>query len=140
MVVAARTVSQVAVHMAIAFSIMYVLTGSVAFGGLAAVLEPVINVALLPLHQRMWRKICITVMNNYAAATRVAAEKTSQLALHMGVAFAVMYFATGSLAFGGLAAVLEPICNVLMLPLHDQVWQKIGSQFKRSQARSFAVF
>ena len=54
-----------------------------------------------------------------------ALKTTSQIALHMGVAFAVMYVATGSLAFGGIAAVVEPICNVMLLPLHDRLWKRI---------------
>jgi len=29
-----------------------------------------------------------------------------------------------SLAFGGLAAILEPVCNVLLLPIHDRFWDK----------------
>jgi uncharacterized membrane protein len=36
-----------------------------------------------------------------------------------------LYLATGSLAFGGLAAVLEPVCNVLLMPLHDRVWDNL---------------
>ncbi|MGV3653495.1 MAG: DUF2061 domain-containing protein [Noviherbaspirillum sp.] len=54
-----------------------------------------------------------------------ALKTTSQIGLHMGVAFAVMYVATGSLAFGGIAAVVEPICNVMLLPLHDRLWKRI---------------
>ena len=54
----------------------------------------------------------------------IAARKTSQVLLHMGVAFAVMYLLTGSVAFGGIAAIVEPICNVLLLPLHDRVWDR----------------
>lgn len=45
--------------------------------------------------------------------------------LHMAVAFAVMYAVTGSLAFGGIAAVIEPAVNVLLLPLHDRLWLRI---------------
>lgn len=52
------------------------------------------------------------------------AQKTSQVILHMSVAFGVTYAFTGSLATGGLAAILEPICNVLLLPLHDRLWNK----------------
>ncbi|MFW7340930.1 DUF2061 domain-containing protein [Pollutimonas sp. H1-120] len=52
------------------------------------------------------------------------ARKTSQMALHMSVAFAVTYICTGSLATGGLAAILEPVCNVVLLPLHDKLWSK----------------
>jgi uncharacterized membrane protein len=53
------------------------------------------------------------------------AEKISLTAMHMIVAFSVIYVATGSAAFGGLAAVLEPIVNVMLMPLHDRVWDKL---------------
>lgn len=54
-----------------------------------------------------------------------AARTTSQVLLHMGVAFGVMWGATGSVAFGGVAAVVEPLCNVALLPLHDRLWAHI---------------
>jgi uncharacterized membrane protein len=61
----------------------------------------------------------------------LAAKTTSQMLLHMGVAFAVMYAVTGSVAFGGVAAVLEPLCNVLLLPLHERVWRRIQRRLRR---------
>lgn len=54
-----------------------------------------------------------------------AAKATSQIGLHMSIAFAVMYAATGSIAFGGLAAMIEPLCVVILLPFHDRLWDKI---------------
>lgn len=57
MITAAKTASQVAVHMSVAFLIMYAFTGSVAFGGLAAILEPICVVGILPLHDRAWKMI-----------------------------------------------------------------------------------
>jgi uncharacterized membrane protein len=54
MVMAAKSASQMALHMVVAFGVMYAVTGSLAFGGLAAVIEPVVNVVLLPLHERAW--------------------------------------------------------------------------------------
>ena len=54
MVVAAKSMSQVLLHMAVAFGVMYTVTGSLAFGGLAAIIEPVVNVVLLPLHDKLW--------------------------------------------------------------------------------------
>ncbi|XLZ70160.1 DUF2061 domain-containing protein [Massilia sp. SR12] len=122
MAVAAKKLSQVSTHMAIAFGLMYALTGSLAFGGLAAVLEPVINVALLPYHERAWLKLRARYANRRLALR--AAEKFSQTLMHAGVAFGVLYSATGSLAFGGLAAVLEPIINVIALPLHDRLFER----------------
>jgi uncharacterized membrane protein len=122
MVAAAKKTSQVATHMAIAFVIAYAVTGSVVFSGLAIIIEPVINVLLLPLHEKAWSAVHVRAADKGDRYLRVAAEKLSQTALHMAVAFAVMYIATGSLAFGGMAAVLEPVCNVLLLPVHDRFW------------------
>ena len=123
MIVAAKKLSQVTTHMAIAFTLMYVMTGSMAFGGLAAILEPVINVAFLPIHEGFWRRI--RARSAYSATALLAAEKLSQTLFHMVVAFGVMYWATGSAAFGGVAAVLEPILNVIALPYHDRLWERL---------------
>ncbi|AXA92442.1 DUF2061 domain-containing protein [Massilia sp. YMA4] len=126
MIVAAKKLSQVATHMTLAFGLMYVMTGSLAFGGLAAIIEPVINVALLPLHEGFWRRLRARA-GRYATAV-LAAEKLSQTGFHMIVAMAVMYWATGSLALGGLAAVLEPILNVVALPYHDRLWERFEAR------------
>ena len=132
MIIAARSVSQVVTHMGVAFAVMYALTGSVAFGGLAALVEPIVNVALLPLHKKFW-----TQLRQDRVAWQIpywiGAEKISQVGMHMAVAFGVMYWATGSLAFGGLAAILEPVCNVIVLPFHDRAWERIGQRLERSQ-------
>lgn len=125
MVVAAKKTSQVIAHMAIAFAIAYAVTGSVVFGGLAIFIEPVINVMLLPHHEKAWAAIRARASDERNRYLRSAAEKLSQTSFHMAIAFAVMYFATGSLAFGGMAAVLEPVCNVLLLPVHDRFWDKL---------------
>ena len=125
MVVAAKKTSQVIAHLAIAFVITYAVTGSMLIGGLALLIEPIINVLLLPFHEKAWGAIRARARDERDRYMKVAAEKISQTVLHMGIAFGVMYFATGSLAFGGLAAVLEPICNVILLPIHDRFWDKL---------------
>lgn len=132
MVVAAKKTSQVVAHLAIAFVITYAMTGSMLIGGLALVIEPVINVLLLPFHEKAWHAIRAGARDARDRYIKVAAEKISQTVLHMGVAFGVMYFATGSLAFGGLAAVLEPICNVILLPIHDRFWDKLALRLNRA--------
>jgi uncharacterized membrane protein len=128
MVTAAKKISQVITHTSIAFAITYWVTGSFVFGGLAALLEPIINVMLLPSHGRLWEKIRRSAKTSQSKYLTIASEKVSQTLLHMAVAFAVMYWATGSLAFGGLAAVLEPICNVIALPFHDRAWEKLRAR------------
>lgn len=65
-----------------------------------------------------------------------AAKTVSQVAMHMSVAFAVMYVATGSLALGGVAAVVEPICNVMLLPLHDKMWERIRARVDARKANA----
>lgn len=122
----ARKGSQVITHMAIGFAIAYAFTGSVALGGLAVLIEPVLNVLLLPFHERAWaRKVHgATGQRRYLM---LSLEKISQTAMHASVAFLVMFFATGSVAFGGMAAVLEPVCNVILMPLHDRLWDNVRS-------------
>lgn len=132
MVIAAKRTSQVVAHMAIAFAIAYAVTGSFVVGGLAIVIEPVINVLLLPLHEKVWSLIRARAASERDRYLRIAAEKLSQTIFHMAVAFTVMYFATGSLAFGGMAAVLEPVCNVLLLPVHDRFWDWLEVRFSDS--------
>lgn len=65
-----------------------------------------------------------------------AAKTTSQVLVHMGVAFATMYVLTGSLAFGGAAAVLEPICNVLVMPLHERLWENIRRRVEQRRQQA----
>ena len=118
---AVRKGSQVITHMAIGFALAYAFTGSIALGGLAVLVEPVLNVLLLPFHERAWAH------HVHAAGGRrryllASLEKISQAVMHGGVAFGVLYLATGSVAFGGMAALLEPVCNVILMPLHDRLW------------------
>lgn len=54
MVAAVRTTSSVLFHMTVAFGVMWAVTGSPAFGGVAALIEPVCIVALAPLHEKAW--------------------------------------------------------------------------------------
>jgi uncharacterized membrane protein len=131
MVTAAKAISQVFTHTGIAFAITYWLTGSALFGGLAAVIEPIINVSILPLHRKLWSRMRAGMQKSAnSAASLIIAEKISQVGMHMAIAFAVMFCATGSLAFGGLAAILEPVCNVILLPFHDHAWEKFRAKIR----------
>lgn len=65
----------------------------------------------------------------------IAAKSMSQVLLHMAVAFGVMYAVTDSLAFGGLAAIIEPVVNVVLLPLHDKVWLRIRRRLAQRRNR-----
>lgn len=136
MLTAMKTFSQVITHMSIAFGLAYLLTGSLALGGLAAIIEPVMNVALLPLHEKLWH--AIRQRHAHMGVAALAGEKLSQTLMHMGVAFAVMYWATGSAAFGGLLAVVEPICNVIVLPFNDRLWERFRTRLEQRNALRLA--
>ncbi|MGK5023130.1 DUF2061 domain-containing protein [Janthinobacterium sp. RB2R34] len=138
MLTAIKTVSQVITHMSIAFGLAYLLTGSLALGGLAAIIEPVINVALLPLHEKLWHAIRSRQAKEQLGMAAVAGEKLSQTMMHMGVAFSVMYLATGSAAFGSLLAIVEPICNVIVLPFHDGFWERLRTRLEVRDALRLA--
>jgi uncharacterized membrane protein len=75
--------------------------------------------------------LALGVRGPYIGPMVIAAKSASQVLLHMAVAFAVMYAFTGSLAFGGIAAIVEPLCNVLLLPLHDRLWRRIARRRAR---------
>ncbi|QOY94325.1 DUF2061 domain-containing protein [Massilia sp. UMI-21] len=132
MVIVAKKTSQVLAHMTIGFMIAYAFTGSVVLGGMAIIIEPLINVLLLPLHEKAWAGFRARAGRERNHYLRIAAEKLSQTTLHTVVAFGVMYFATGSLALGGIAAAIEPICNVLLLPVHDRLWDRLACRFTGS--------
>lgn len=68
-----------------------------------------------------------------------AARTTSLVAFHMAVAFGVMWAVTGSPAFGGIAALVEPICVVTLAPLHDRAWAVIERRLARREARRDAT-
>lgn len=64
----------------------------------------------------------------------IIVEKISQTLLHMSVAFTVAFAFTGSVSIGGLAALVEPVCNVLLLPLHERAWKKIRRRLRKYKA------
>jgi uncharacterized membrane protein len=105
------------------------------------VTESATAIAFAYRRNRAILQLALSGRAGYDGAMVLAAKTTSQVILHMAVAFGVMYAVTGSLAFGGLAAVIEPIVNVVLLPLHERAWIRIqralrkSAQEKRTTAR-----
>ena len=138
MFTAAKRVSQVITHMGIAFGLAATMSGSVLLGGLAVIAEPVINVVLLPFHEHAWEVRVHKAASERARYLLRAAEKLSQTALHATIAFGVMWAATGSVALGGVAALVEPVCNVIVLPFHDRVWDNMRKRVQGAIAQKAA--
>lgn len=134
MFTAAKRVSQVVTHMGIAFALASTISGSALVGGLAVIVEPIINVVLLPFHEKAWASKIYGSATGRARYLLLAGEKLSQTMLHATVAFSVMWAVTGSMALGSLAAVIEPICNVIVLPFHDLLWNATRKRMQRVPA------
>ena len=46
-------------------------------------------------------------------------------AVHMSVAFSVVYATTGNMALGGAVAVIEPLCNTVAYFFHERAWERV---------------
>ena len=51
-----KTVSFAVVHFTVAFSVAYLLTGSVVIGGAVALIEPMINTIAYHFHEKIWAR------------------------------------------------------------------------------------
>ena len=52
-----KTVTFAAVHFSVAFTVAYLMTGSVLFGGVIALVEPAINTVAYHFHEQVWNRI-----------------------------------------------------------------------------------
>jgi len=52
-----KTFSFALVHFAVAFSVAYALTGSLAVGGAIALVEPALNTVAYFFHEKAWEKL-----------------------------------------------------------------------------------
>lgn len=46
-------------------------------------------------------------------------------AVHMTVAFTVVYLLTGDWLAGGVVALIEPLCNTVAYHFHEKLWTRI---------------
>ncbi len=51
-----KTITFACVHFTVAFTVAYLLTGSVMVGGLVALVEPFCNTVAYDLHEKAWRR------------------------------------------------------------------------------------
>jgi uncharacterized membrane protein len=49
-----KTLTFAAVHMAVAFTVGYAMTGSLAVGGALALVEPLVNTVAFYFHEKAW--------------------------------------------------------------------------------------
>ncbi|MCL2919900.1 DUF2061 domain-containing protein [Shewanella litorisediminis] len=52
-----KTMTFATLHFGVAFSITYLLTGSLLIGGAVALIEPTINTVVFYFHEKVWKRI-----------------------------------------------------------------------------------
>ena len=52
-----KTMSFAAVHFTVAFSVGYLMTGSVLVGGAIAMVEPAVNTVAYHFHEQVWNRV-----------------------------------------------------------------------------------
>jgi uncharacterized membrane protein len=52
-----KTITYLAVHLTVAFTIGYLLTGSLEIAGLIAVIEPLANAVAYFFHEKLWKRV-----------------------------------------------------------------------------------
>ncbi len=52
-----KTLSFAALHVSVAFTVGYLLSGSVLVGGAIALIEPAVNTVAYHFHERVWARL-----------------------------------------------------------------------------------
>lgn len=58
-----KTITFAILHFSVAFTVTYLLTGSIVIGGAIALLEPAINTVVFYFHEKVWKKIELRRLN-----------------------------------------------------------------------------
>lgn len=56
--------------------------------------------------------------------------------MHFVIAFSVAYALTGSIAVGGLVALVEPLCNSVGFYFHEKVWRYFTSKGQEQRSET----
>ena len=51
-----KTITFAIAHFATAFTVAYIITGSVVIGGAVALIEPAVNTVVFYFHEKLWNK------------------------------------------------------------------------------------
>lgn len=111
-----KTAAFAVLHLAIAVSLGWLLTGSLVLAGLISLIEPALNTGAHAAIDGFWSR-------RHGAAPSL--RKTALFTLvHFGNAVAVAWLLSGSLAIAGMLALLEPLANAVALYFFDRWWAR----------------
>ena len=66
-----KTITFAVMHFSVAFTVAYLLTGSMLIGGLMALVEPAINTVAFYFHEKVWHNIERTKQNDGGQSSMV---------------------------------------------------------------------
>lgn len=52
-----KTITFAVMHFSVAFTVAWLLTGSLVIGGLIALVEPAVNTVAYAIHEKLWEKV-----------------------------------------------------------------------------------
>jgi uncharacterized membrane protein len=117
----AKTLVFGAIHVMLAITIGWLLSGSFVFGTLLALIEPVCNTVV-----SHGIGICLP---NAHASRRTAIVKSVVVGMaHLTVALSLVWILTGSLAWAWLYALLEPVANAVAHYFFERWWHRDSGQ------------
>lgn len=64
-----KTITFAVIHFSIAFTVAYLITGSVVMGGAVALVEPAINTVAFYFHEKLWNKYDIPELFSHLTFT-----------------------------------------------------------------------
>jgi len=62
-----KTISFAIVHFSVAFTITYIMTGSVVIGGALALIEPAVNTLAFYIHEKFWARKAAAISASFPA-------------------------------------------------------------------------
>jgi len=72
---ARKTFSFAVMHFTVAFSVAYLMTGSLMVGGAIALVEPAVNTVAFYVHERLWQRLRPGAVYNRTSANRSTRHK-----------------------------------------------------------------
>lgn len=124
----AKTLSFGVIHVTLAISIGWLLSGTFVFGALLALIEPVCNTAVSHWIEKLF--------GSGRASRRQAVLKSTVIGVaHLVVAVALARMLTGSFASAWAYALIEPAANAVAHYFFDRWWHRAPAPSPAAVAR-----
>ena len=111
-----KTISYYLLHMVVAASVGWAVTGSLQAALALSLLEPTVQAVAYFFHDKAWSRIG-------PMRARTLRKTTSYYVMHIAVASSVAYAVTGHWWQALSLSLLEPTVQMLFFVLHEKFWE-----------------